>query len=589
MGRQGGIDIDVGQTHLHLNRPSGYASTPSRSVATTGTSSSIKQLNDAVNELTNTYSRAVHSLEEADEAHMQKSYTYVDPEQRTSLDVLREKMDLEKELQKKSLYNAYERVPEIKPVSDAMVRAGTQNDIRSSPYLNITSPYFANLEPRLRPYADKFLAERVMVRKMMQDGKLCNNLRIATEEANGELRNWLLEYSGMGSYTTTRMLEIAQKIQDLLEQIREKDEAYSALDQAMADKIKAIDDLKIRAQAQQKSDEDHLNGLVNLTSDLQKKLKQTNADQSEFLKQLKRLQGDEQSLAVQRTGMQQELVGSKARTTYLSQRITDQTASLAQARAVQAASHAAREQLLNEKIQLALDGQRKQDALRDTLQQEKAQLEAMVQAAQANKDETEEEFSQARDIAVKLQESLKKELTVAQYWQDAAQEVSRIVVNAVGPVTSLQPVGTKYLQTVENIIKTNAAVVKERKMFVNMKSIATKEFIMIQEEHKRIKSLTKHLVEEEHHEKDLCVQLEMSLEKYNQMRSLAIMNDAQHKKNEADIQMLIEQTKEERDRDQSEMKVAVENALKKVEEAKLMARNAKAISSVMDRQIRYGF
>merc|ERR1712083_620468 len=101
-------------------------------------------------------------------------------------------------------------------------------------------------------------------------------------------------------------------------------------------------------------------------------------------------------------------------------------------------------------------------------------------------------------------------------------------------------------------------------------------------EEKRIKDLSKKLVDEEHHDKELATLLKYAEQKYKQTYALLVMNDANHKKTEADLLMTIESTKEERDRDQVEMKVAVENALAKVEAAKIIAKNAKAISNVMD-------
>lgn len=593
MGKRGSIDIDVGTTHLHLNRPAvvSYGKRADGAAPSKSSTSPIKQLNDAVDDLSNTYARAITSLETAENNHMKKSYyrsADFGIQDRSVLDVLREKLDLENELASRSLIKSGKVSALIKTRTNAQTRSDIGANLRSSPFLNIASPYLANLDPKLRPYADRFLTERVMVRKLMEDGKLCRNLRVATAEANGNLRNWILEYSGMGSYTSTRMLEIAQKIQDLLQQIKEKDEAYTLLDEAVASTMMAIEQLKRTTTDQQLADATQLDDLIGLTTDLQAKLKQTNSDGVEFLKQLKGMQSSEQTLQVLQTELTTELADSKARVASLARQQTDQTARLAQQYAVQAAANAAREQLLNEKIQSAREGLRKQEKLRDTLQPEKATLEATVRAAKADKKETGEELNMACDIANKLKESLEKELTVAQFWQDSAQELSRRVMGIdARDVKSLVAVGAKYTETVDLCAQANASIEETRTAIGSIRVIAMKELLEIQEEHKRVKSLSKHLVEEEHHEKDLVVIIEMVVDKFRQLRSLAILNDAKHKKNEADISMLIETCLEDRDNDEAEMNRAVEIALKRVEEAKLMATNAKAISATMDRDIRY--
>jgi len=395
----------------------------------------------------------------------------------------------------------------------------------------------------------------------------------------------------MGTYTTTRMLEIAQKVQDLLQQIKAKDQAYALLDQTLASKINLIDQMKRRKESQQLSDAEQLDQLIQLTAEMQAKLKQKTSDGVERLKQEKHMESREQTLQVLMTEMTTELTASKSRLTGLAKDLTNQKAAQQLNFIAQAANFAAREQLLREKIELALEGQRRQEKLCNLLKPEKATLEATVQAARERKRETADELAQACDIANRLKEGLEQEISMAQFWQDSAQDLSRAVIGGVGAreMQILEKVGEKYVATVEGIAEAKAAIQRTERALGEIKVVAMKELVEMQEEHKRIKSLSKHLVEEKDHEKDLVSMIEITVNKFRQLRSLAILNDAKHKKNESSISMLIEQTKEDRDNDQAEMRVAVEYALKKVEEAKYIATNAKAISAVMDREIRYGY
>jgi len=573
----GDIDVDVGQTHIHLHpgarggadidvsqRPS--AASPSASAPSKTGDSPIKRLNDALGELTTSYTSAISDLEKSAE-HALQTDNRSPRIRRSTMQVSSEKRSLESDKAVQSLLA--KRSPYTSPSRSAAV---------SSPYLDVLSSPLSN-------YTTQYLKERRIVRTLLDIASSSAPVK-EVYDASVDLRKWLLDYSTLGPYLTGKLLAVVTKVQDLLQEVEKKDKAYGELMTAMKDKEAIVRDMELKFDAQSKSNSATVNRLILVTADLQAQLKESKQTELENIRACEDARGRVASLQALTDELKVQLSGSMDRERDAKAQLADQAVRARQEMATKEARFAERESALNKQLASVQDAETRTAELNIMLETDKRGLQAEVKKLEKDNKEVSDELAEALEIAKTFEKSLKQELSVVDFWNN---EVKNVAQSVLGPETAknialedqLARVGAAYQEKDAALQQSQKELAEVTGKYDKMKELEMKEHRMLEMEHKRARELAKQLVDEEHREFTLYDMLVKAQIKTKLMREALIRNDSRHKLKEAELENNLVDLRESQRVEKLEMNETLERTRVKVEEAKKLAENAQNLSKMM--------
>jgi len=577
--KNGDIDVDVGRTHIHLHqqsrggtdidvsqRPSN-PSPASTAPPSTG-DSPIKRLNDALGELTTSYTSAISELEKSAEHALAASER--SPRNRwSSNEVSSEKRVLESD----------------KAVQALLARRNLSSYTSPSRSAALSSPYLDVLASPLSNYTTQYLKERRVVRTLLDIASSSAPVK-EVYDASADLRKWLLDYSTLGPYLTGKLLAVVTKVQDLLQEVEKKDNAYAELMKAMKEKEEIVQNMEIKFDAQTKNNAATVNRLILVTADLQAQLKASTQAEMQNLKAYEDARARVISLEALSNELKVQLKGSMDRERYAKTQLITQAAAAKQAMAEQEAAFARREKVLNAQLASVQDAETKTAELNIMLETDKRKLENEVKNLQDDNKELSLELAQALEIAKTFEKSLEQELQVVDFWNTQVKNVSTTVLGPAATMTTsledqLPLVGNAYQGKARELKTTSAALLLLQQEFKSLRQLESAERTALMAEHAKAKELAKKLVDEEHQEEELETMLCYALKKNREMRDILIRNDSRHKEKEAALENKLVDLREGQRKEKLEMNETLERTRIKVEEAKKLAENAQNLSKMM--------